>query len=147
MKCNISCVIGALNKGRARENFAKFRWQLNISLYNLIDYSDPQASWSWRHCHTKLIFLFRGNKPLHLVEHRYKPVAVGMSNIPYGQLSAKLPVIQSIGFGLFGSLGSFRSFGFCGSFGHLGHLGHSGHLVHSGPLGHSGHSSILLWTT
>ena len=59
-------------------------------------------------------------------------------NIPYGQLSAKLPVIQSLG--SFGSLGSFRSFG---SFSHLDRLGHSGHSGHSDHFGHSGHLGPL----
>ena len=38
---------------------------------------------------------------------------LSIQNIPYGQLSAKLSVIQS--FGSFGSFGSFRSFGKFGS--------------------------------
>ena len=45
-------------------------------------------------------------------------------NIPYGQSSAKLPVIQS--FGLFRSFRSFRSFG---SFGSFGSFKSSCHLV------------------
>ena len=53
-------------------------------------------------------------------------------NIPYGQSSAKLSVIQVI-----------WDLGHLGQLGHLCHLGHSDHSCHSGHLGHSDHFWII----
>ena len=73
-------------------------------------------------------------------------------NIPYGQSSAKLPVIQSLArviqvtqvtldSGHLGPLGLWRHSVYLGHLCHLGYSGHSEHLGHSGQLGHLGHLS------
>ena len=66
-----------------------------------------------------------------------------MLNIPYGQLSLKLHVIQSLeslgSFGSIESFGSFRSFGSLGtfqSFGSFGSFRSFGHHVITSPSHH-----------